>query len=346
MTEARAIADPNFSQVIAEALRIELARDPAVVMWGEDVARIGGTFGASRGLLKEFGPKRVRDTPISEMAFVGMAVGAAQAGLRPIVEVMFVDFIGVCFEQVFNQMAKNHFLSGGTVPVPVTLVTAAGSIGDGAQHSQSLWGTLAHLPGMKIVVPSNPYDAKGLLASAVECDDPVVFVEHKRFLMMKANEFRLGREVPVERYTVPIGEAAVVRRGRDLTIATLGASVGDSLEAAEALAAQGVEAEVVDLRSIVPLDVETVARSAAATGRLLTVDEDYRSFGVSAEVNVRVLELLGGASAPAMARLAVPDVPLPAARILENELLPTVARITEAARRLLGEPQHTVGDPQ
>lgn len=337
MSGNRAIGNPNFSQVIAEALRIELARDPRVVLWGEDVAKMGGTFGASRGLLKEFGERRVRDTPISEMAFVGMGVGAAQAGLRPIVEVMFADFIGVCLEQIYNQMAKNHYMSGGAVRVPMTLLMAAGSIGDGAQHSQCLWGTLAHLPGMKIVVPSNPHDAKGLLAAAVESEDPVVYFEHKRFLMMKADEFRLGREVPTERYTVPIGEATIVREGRDLTLATLGHSVGEALAAAEEAAGEGIETEVVDLRSVVPLDVESVARSAERTGRLLTVDEDYLSFGLSAELNMRVYEVLAPGPVPSMARMAVPDAPLPGAAILEREILPTRDRILQAIHRMVHE---------
>jgi 2-oxoisovalerate dehydrogenase E1 component len=335
----RKVRNPNFSQVIAEALRIELARDPDVVMWGEDVARAGGTFGASRGLLKEFGEQRVRDTPISEMAFVGMGVGAAQAGLRPIVEVMYVDFIGVCFEQILNEMSKNHYMSGGAVRVPMTVLMAAGSIGDAAQHSQALWGLLAHIPGVKVVVPSNPYDAKGLLASAVESDDPVIYMEHKQLLMMKASEFRLGRDVPEERYTVPIGEAAVVREGRDLTLATVGHTVGVAMAAADRAAGQGVEVEVIDLRSIVPLDVDRVAASAGRTGRLLTVDEDYLSFGLSAELSLRVYERLGPAAAPVLERLAVPDVPLPAARVLEQEVLPTEPRILEAIMRVAELPR-------
>ena len=323
--------DPPFSLIVAEALHHEFERDPAVVLFGEDVARIVGTFGASRGLLRRFGPRRVRDTPISEMAFVGMGVGAAQAGLRPVVEVMFADFLGVCLDQVYNAMAKNHFMSGGRVTVPMTLVVAAGSIGDAAQHSQCLWGTLAHLPGMKIVVPSNPYDAKGLLAEAIADDDPVVYFAHKQMLLARCSQFNLGTTVPEERYTVPIGQAAVVRRGTDLTLATLGWTVGLALGAAEEAASEGVEVEVVDLRSIVPLDAATVAASAQRTGRLLVVDEDYRSFGLSAELAMRVYEAADGAP-PRIARLAVPDVPLPAARVLEDAVLPTQERILATIR--------------
>ncbi len=324
----------NLSQSIAEAIGLEMEHDERIVVFGEDVGRLGGVFGATRGLQKRFGEKRVRDTPISELAFTGMGVGAAMAGLRPLVELMFVDFVGVNLEQVYNAMAKNHYMSGGRVRIPMVLKTAAGNIGSAAQHSQCLWALFAHLPGMKVVAPSCPYDAKGLMAAALESDDPVVYIEHKGLLLLRATDFRHGTDVPEERYLVDIGRAATVRSGSDLTIATLSASVRDSLEAAEILAGEGIDVEVIDLRSVVPLDAETVAESVARTRRLLVVDEDYLSFGLSAEVVARVLELLGTGGFGRVARHALPDVPIPAALTLEEAVMPNAASIAANARSL------------
>jgi pyruvate dehydrogenase E1 component beta subunit len=264
-----------------------------------------------------------------------MAVGLAMSGYRPIVELMFVDFIGVCLEQVYNAIAKNRYMSGGAAPMPITIRTAGGCIGVAAQHSQCLWGLFAHLPGLKVVVPSNPYDYKGLLAAAVEDDDPVVFIEHKDAYLRKLTEFPLGTDVPAERYTVPLGRAAVVREGADLTIATLSTMVERSLAAAEALAADGIEAEVIDLRTVVPLDQQTVVASVARTGRLLVVDEDYRSFGLSGELVARVIEEVGPGAIRGLGRLAEPDVPIPAAKVLEDQVIPGVAAIEAAARRVV-----------
>jgi acetoin:2,6-dichlorophenolindophenol oxidoreductase subunit beta len=322
----------NISQYIAEAIGIEMERDPRIVVLGEDVGRLGGVFGATRDLQRRFGKDRVRDTPISEMAFTGMGVGLAMAGYRPLVEIMFVDFIGVCLEQIYNAMAKNHYMSGGSVRIPMVIKTAGGCIGSAAQHSQCLWGTLAHLPGMKVVAPSCPYDAKGLMAAALESDDPVVYIEHKGMLLRKSSDFRHGAEAPAERYTVPIGSAAVVRRGADVTVATLSASVSDALAAAESLAIEGIDVEVVDLRSVVPLDASTVAESAARTRRLLVVDEDYLSFGLSGELVTRVIERLGPQGLIRVHRHAVPDVPIPAARTLETAVVPSAQSIASAIR--------------
>jgi len=328
-----ATRDRNVSQIIAEAIALEMERDERVLVLGEDVGRLGGVFGATRDLRNRFGEWRVRDTPISELSFTGMGVGLAMAGYRPIVELMFVDFIGVCLEQVYNAMAKNHYMSGGTVRMPMVLRTLGGCIGSAAQHSQCLWGTFAHLPGMRVVVPSNPHDYKGLLASAIASDDPVVFVEHKGLMLRKTGSFRHGAVAPEERYTVPIGVAATVRPGADVTLATLGASVGESLEAAETLAGEGIDIEVIDLRSVVPLDAEHVAASVARTGRLLVVDEDYLSFGLSGELIARVVERLGPGGVRRVARHAVPDVPIPAARSLEEAVVPGAASIARAIRR-------------
>ena len=322
----------NLSQCIAESLSLEMERDPRVVVIGEDVGFQGGVFGASRGLQKKFGAERVIDTPISETAITGMGVGLAMEGYRPVLEIMFVDFMGVCLDQIYNAIAKNHYMSGGNVKMPIVIKTAGGCIGSGAQHSQCLWGTFAHLPGLKVVAPSNPYDAKGLMASAVESDDPVVFIEHKKLLLTRAEDFTFGGDVPAERYSIPLGKASVVQEGSDLTLATLSGTVLPAVAAAKRLQAEGASVEVIDLRSIVPLDVDTVARSVGKTGRLLVVDEDYLSFGLSAELVTRVFE--AGVAVRAFSRHAVPDVPIPGALTLEQAVVPGEESIYQSAREL------------
>ena len=326
----------NISQCVAEALRLEMERDDTVVVLGEDVGRQGGVFGATRGLHKIFGENRVVDTPISETAITGMGVGLALDGYRPVLEIMFVDFIGVCLDQVYNAIAKNHYMSGGRVRMPIVIKTAGGAVGSGAQHSQCLWGLFAHLPGLKVVAPSNPYDAKGLMASAVESDDPVVYIEHKGLLLSRSEDFTFGYDVPESRYTVPIGQAAVIRPGNHLTLATLSGTVLPSFAAANELAAEGIDVEVIDLRSVVPLDTDTVAASVAKTGRLLIVDEDYASFGLSAELLTRVLE--SGVSMNAFSRHAVPDVPIPGALSLEQAVVPNQSSIMDAIREVVARP--------
>jgi pyruvate dehydrogenase E1 component beta subunit len=322
----------NLSQCIAESLSLEMERDSRVVVIGEDVGFQGGVFGATRGLQKKFGAERVIDTPISETAITGMGVGLAMEGYRPVLEIMFVDFMGVCLDQIYNAIAKNHYMSGGKVKMPIVIKTAGGCIGSGAQHSQCLWGTFAHLPGLKVVAPSNPYDAKGLMASAVESDDPVVFIEHKKLLLTRAEDFTFGSDVPAERYSIPLGKAAILKEGTDLTIATLSGTVLPAVSAAQRLGAEGISCEVIDLRSIVPLDVETVARSVAKTGRLLVVDEDYLSFGLSAELVTRVYE--AGVAVRAFSRHAVPDVPIPGALSLEQAVVPGEESIYHSAKEL------------
>ncbi len=324
----------NASQAVAESLMQEMARDESVVLLGEDVGRSGGVFGSSRDLLERFGPMRVRDTPISEMSFTGMGVGMAMAGLRPVVEIMFVDFMGVCLEQIYNAMAKIPYMSGGRVKMPMVIKTAGGNIGSAAQHSQCLRGTFAHLPGMHVVAPASVRDHKGLMAAAIRSDNPVVFIEHKGLLLKKAKDFLTGSEVPEDAFVTPIGKAEVARKGNDTTLVTLSAGVEYAMEAAAEVAAEGIDAEVIDLRSIVPLDTETVAASAARTGRLLVVDEDYLSFGLSAEVVVRVLEKLGPTALRQIRRHAVPDVPIPAALSLEEALVPGPASIARVLREM------------
>jgi pyruvate/2-oxoglutarate/acetoin dehydrogenase E1 component len=323
----------NISQCVSEALRLEMERDSSVVVIGEDVGRQGGVFGATRGLQKTFGELRVVDTPISETAITGMGVGLALEGYRPVLEIMFVDFIGVCLDQVYNAIAKNHYMSGGRITMPIVIKTAGGCIGSGAQHSQCLWGLFAHLPGLKVVAPSNPCDTKGLMAAAVESDDPVVFIEHKGLLLTRAEDFPFGSNVPAERYVVPIGVAAIVREGTDVTVATLSQTVLSAYLAAEELAAEGISVELIDLRSVVPLDTATVAQSVRKTGRLLVVDEDYQSFGLSAELITRVFE--SGVSPISFGRHAVPDVPIPGALSLEKAVVPQTSSISEAIRKVV-----------
>lgn len=325
----------NLSQCISEALHLEMERDPSVVVIGEDVGMQGGVFGATRGLQKKFGSTRVVDTPISESAITGMGVGLALEGYRPILEIMFVDFIGVCLDQVYNAIAKNHYMSGGRVRMPIVIKTAGGCIGSGAQHSQCLWGLFAHLPGLKVVAPSNPYDAKGLMASAVESDDPVVFIEHKGLLLKRAEDFTFGSDVPSDRYTVPIGEAKVLRSGNDLTLVTLSGTVAPAMKAAEIVEAAGIGVEVIDLRSVVPLDMKTVAESVIKTGRILVVDEDYLSFGLSAEIVTRLIE--AGVNLKSVKRLAVPDVPIPGALSLEEVVVPNAGSIQVAIEEMMGK---------
>ncbi|OJV80227.1 MAG: alpha-ketoacid dehydrogenase subunit beta [Cellulomonas sp. 73-92] len=326
------------AKAVAEGIATEMRRDPSVVYLGEDVGAYGGIFGATGGLLDEFGPSRIIDTPISETAFIGLGIGAAVEGMRPIVEVMFTDFMGVCLDQIYNHMAKIHYESGGNVSVPMVVTMAAGGgYSDAEQHSQCLWGTLAHLPGMKVVVPSNPYDAKGLMISAIRDDGPVVYVFHKGVMglaWMARNDRAVG-DVPDEAYTVPIGKAAVCREGKDVTLVTISRSVHHALDVAERLADEDVSVEVIDLRSLVPLDRPAILASVAKTGRLVVVDEDYQSFGMSGEVVATVTDvdphLL---HAPAL-RVANPDTPVAYARTLEQAILPMPDRIEAAVRRVL-----------
>jgi pyruvate dehydrogenase E1 component beta subunit len=327
------------AKAISEGIAQEMERDASVFVMGEDIGAYGGIFGATEGLLGRFGPERVMDTPISETAFIGAAVGAALQGMRPIAELMFVDFFGVCMDQIYNHMAKIHYESGGNLTVPVVLTTAiGGGYSDGAQHSQTLYGMFAHLPGMKIVVPSTPYDAKGLMISAIRDDNPVLFMFHKGIMglgWMTPNPRATGR-VPEEPYTVPIGRADVKRAGRDLTIVTVSLMVHRALDAAEELAVEGIEAEVLDLRSVVPLDRDAIVESVRRTHRLLVVDEDYRSFGLTGEVITTAVEGAFDYLDAAPARLAYPDVPIPYSRPLEQYCLPSRDGIATAARQLVG----------
>ena len=331
----------TMSRAMVEAIAHEMREDDDVFYMGEDVADYGGIFDSTEGLLEEFGHDRIMDVPISETAYLGAAVGAAQEGMRPIAELMFVDFFGVGMDQIYNQMAKNTYMSGGSVSVPMVLTTAVGgTYNDAAQHSQTLYGTFAHLPGMKVVVPSTAYDAKGLMHNAIRDDDPVVYMFHKRLMGIGWMPAPDGPKTPVpeDEYTIPFGSADVKREGSDVTVVTLGLHVHRALEAADELADDGIDAEVIDLRTLVPLDTETVRESVAKTGRLVVVDEDYRSFGVTGEIVARVAEADDGlADLEAVERVAVPDVPLPYARPMENEVIPDADDVSEAIRAAHGD---------
>ncbi|MDQ0162863.1 alpha-ketoacid dehydrogenase subunit beta [Bacillus alveayuensis] len=328
------------NKAMAEAIRLEMERDPNVFVMGEDVGVYGGIFGATEGLFQKFGSERVIDTPISETAFIGAAIGAAQEGMRPIVELMFVDFFGVCMDQIYNHMAKIPYMSGGRVKLPMVLMTAVGGgYNDAAQHSQTLYATFAHLPGMKVVAPSTPYDLKGMMISAIRDDNPVVFMFHKTLQglgWMDQLDASVGH-VPEEAYTVPIGKAKVVREGKDLTIVGIQMTTHHALEAAQKLSEDGIEAEVIDLRSLVPLDRETILQSVKKTHRLLVVDEDYLSYGMTAEIAAIVAEEgLYDLEAP-VKRLAIPDVPIPYSRPLEQFVLPNAEKIFNEAMKLVNE---------
>jgi pyruvate/2-oxoglutarate/acetoin dehydrogenase E1 component len=338
MTAAKTTRRLTIAKAMSEALAQEMQRDPSVLVMGEDIARLGGVFGTTQGLLDQFGPERVRDTPISETAFMGAAVGLAASGLRPVVELMFVDFFGVCMDAIYNLAAKQSYFSGGKVACPMVIMTSVGGgYGDGGQHSQCLYATFGHLPGLKVVIPSNARDAKGLMLSAIRDENPVVFMFHKALQGMGwlGTVQRSITDVPEGDYTVPIGEAAVVREGADVTLVGLGHTVHIALDAAAILAKAGVSAEVVDLRTVSPLDRATIRASAAKTGRLVVIDDDYKSFGVSAEVIATVCEH-GRAilKCPPM-RIAYPDIPVPFTPVMEHFVLPNADKVTAAVQAML-----------
>jgi acetoin:2,6-dichlorophenolindophenol oxidoreductase subunit beta len=326
------------AKAMVDGIAAEMEADPSVFYLGEDVGAYGGIFSSTTGLLDRFGPRRVIDTPISETAFIGLAIGAAVEGMRPIAELMFVDFMGVCLDQIYNHMAKIHFESGGNVTVPMVLTTAVGGgYSDGAQHSQCLWGTFAHLPGMKVVAPSNPYDAKGLMISAIRDDNPVVYMFHKGTMglpWMAKNPYATA-EVPDAAYEVPIGRAAIARPGTDVTVVTVSLSVHHALEVAGTLAGQDIDVEIIDLRSLVPLDREAIVASVRRTGRLVVVDEDYLSYGMSGEVAATVTDVDPSMLRAPVERVANPDIPVPYASNLEYAVLPRQDRIEAAIRRVL-----------
>ncbi len=324
------MAQLTYRDAVAAGIAQEMRRDPNVVLLGEDVAAAGGVFKATVGLLEEFGPKRVKDTPISEQAIVGAAMGAAMTGLRPIVDLMFSDFFAVTWDIVANQIAKTRYMTDGQVTIPLVIRSAnGGGSRFGAQHSQSVenWGMM--IPGLKIVAPAFPGDVKGMLAAAIRDDDPVLFFEQKSLYAAKG-------EVPDGEHFVELGKANVVREGSDVTIVALALMVGRALKAAEILKEEhGISANVVDLRSLVPLDTQTILREVAKTGRLVTVEENPRLCGWGAEVaSIVAEELFWDLDGPIL-RITTPHVPLAAANNLEDAQLPSPERIVAGVRQLV-----------
>jgi pyruvate dehydrogenase E1 component beta subunit len=315
-----------YSKALNEAHRLEMASNPDVIVFGENVS--SGWRQVTKGLKEEFGRERVRDAPITETAFIGMGVGAAIMGLKPIVELMLVDFGLVAMDQILNQMAKSHSMSGGAVKVPMTLRAVYGAgTSSAATHSESLYSLFAHMPGLKVAIPSNPYDAKGLLISSIRGDDPVVFMEHRLLYPMEG-------AVPEEAYTVPFGIANLVREGSDVTVVATGLMVGKAVEAADELGHK-CSVEVIDPRTIVPLDEEAILRSLRKTGRLVIVDEDYERCGFSAEVAAIAAEKgFHNRDAPVV-RLATLNAPIPYSPVLERHLLPSKEKIVKAVSQLM-----------
>ena len=326
------MAEVTYRQAVAMGIAQEMARDDSVVFIGEDVGAAGGVFKTTEGLFERFGPERVRDTPISEQAIVGAVMGAAMTGLRPIGELMFSDFFAVAWDMVANQIAKTRYMTDGQVSLPLVLHTANGAgLRFGAQHSQSVENWAMAIPGLKVVAPSTPADMLGLMAAAIRDPDPVVVCEHKGLFAVKG-------DVPDGEHVVPLGEAAVIREGTDCTIVALAAMVPRASEAADRLAADhGVSAEVIDLRSLVPLDVGTILASLEKTGRLFTVEENPRLCGWGAEiVSIVAEEGFWHLDAP-LVRITTPHIPLPSAAALEDLAIPSVDRIVETVRRRLDE---------
>ena len=322
------MATKTYLEAINEALRQEMERDTNVLIFGEDVGRFGGCFGVTQGLFDQFGEERVRDTPITESAIVGAATGAAAAGLRPVAELMFVDFIGVALDQLFNQAAKMRYMFGGKAKIPMVLRMPQGAgVGAAAQHSQSLEAWFMHVPGLKVAIPATPYDAKGLLISAIRDDNPVVFLEHK---MLYGTE----GEVPEEEYTVEFGKAKVVKEGSDLTIVATSQMVLTAMEAAEALAKEGIDAEVVDPRTLSPLDMDTILNSVGKTHALLIAHEAVKTAGAGAEIAARAAEeAIDQLDAP-IVRVGAPFTPVPFSPPLEQAFIPGVDQIVAAAKKM------------
>jgi pyruvate/2-oxoglutarate/acetoin dehydrogenase E1 component len=325
-------------RAISEAIDQEMARDPRVFVMGEDIGVYGGIFGATYGLYQKYGPERVRDTPISEAGFIGAAVGAAAVGMRPIVELMFVDFFGVTFDQIFNHMAKNHYMSGGQVKLPIVLMTAiGGGYNDAAQHSQVLYSIFAHVPGLKVVVPSTSYDAKGLMIQAIRDDNPVVYFFHKGLMGLPWMPYpeTAVTHVPEEPYTIPFGKADIKKEGRHITVVAAALMVHKALEAASNLEKEGISVEVIDVRTLVPLDKQTIIESVKKTHRLLIVDEDYLSYGMTGEIAAVVAEEAFEYLDAPIKRLAVPNVPIPFSRPLEQYVIPSTERIIQVIRSIV-----------
>ena len=328
----------SMKQAINEALDLEMTRDPTVVVMGEDIVggtgspgeddAWGGVLGVTKGLYAKHGD-RLMDTPLSESAYIGAAIGAATCGLRPVAELMFIDFMGVCFDQIFNQAAKFRYMFGGKAETPVVIRAMVGAgFRAAAQHSQMLTPVFTHIPGVKVVCPSNAYDAKGLLIQSIRDNDPVIFCEHK-------NLYGLECDVPAESYAIPFGEANVLRDGNDVTIVSYGLTVHRAMEAAESLAGDRVEAEVIDLRTLSPIDWDTIIDSVERTGRLVVVDEAHPRCSIASDVAAFVGQNAFGALKAGVQMVTAPHVPVPFSPVLEDLYIPNAQSIAEAVRRTL-----------
>ncbi|WP_158969936.1 alpha-ketoacid dehydrogenase subunit beta [Chachezhania sediminis] len=319
----------TYCWALIDAIREEMERDPSVMLLGEDVAAAGGAFGGSRGLLDAFGPIRVRDTPISEEIIAGLGVGAAMTGLRPVVEIMFMDFFGLCLDQIFNQAAKTHYIYDGMFRMPLVVRTStAVEMGIGPHHSQLLEAWVGHVPGLKVVMPATPRDAKGLMKAAIRDDNPVIFIEHLALHRMK-EEFEDGEIL------IPLGQAAIRRPGRDVTIVATGLMVARALEAAETLSADGIEVEVIDPRTISPLDIDTILESVRRTNRALVVTSSLKPFGFGSEVSAEITEKAFFHLDAPVRRLTPPFTPMPFGKGFEAFLHPDATSIAAEVRSLL-----------
>jgi pyruvate/2-oxoglutarate/acetoin dehydrogenase E1 component len=323
MPETRII---NYTRALWEALHDAMVKDERVFLVGEDIGVQGNIHGVTYGLLEEFGEKRVRNSPISEVAIIGAAVGSSILGMRPVVEIMYIDFATIAMDQIVNQAAKLHYMSGGKVKLPLVIRTQGGAgTGEAAQHSQSLESLFCHIPGLKVAMPATPYDAKGLLTAAIEDENPVVFIEHKLLYTTKG-------EVPEEPYSIPFGRASVKRNGKDVTIVAISKMVLDALEAAEELVKMGIDAEVIDPRTLTPLDRETILSSVRKTGRVIVTHQACRTMGFGAEI----LAIVGEAGIRAkMKRVCGEDTPIPYSKPLEDRVLPDKDKIANAALALM-----------
>ena len=317
----------SYADALNEALMTCMNEDEHVVLMGEDIGAYGGIFQVTKGLLEKFGPDRVMDTPISEAGFVGAGVGAALTGMRPVVEIMFIDFTTVCMDMIINQMAKMRYMFGGRGKIPMVLrVNIGAGRGAAAQHSQSFHALFMHIPGLYVAVPSTPYDAKGLLIEAIRNDNPVIFVEHKKLYIQKG-------DVPEESYTIPFGKADVKRKGRDITIVATSAMVTRSLQAAKEAEKEGIDVEVIDPRTLTPLDKETITRSVVKTGRLIIADEGHKICGVASEISAIIAEeSIYHLKAPIL-RVCSPDTPVPFSPPLEQCYIPDVKDIVPAIKQ-------------
>ena len=341
MVQAQDVRQTTFVQSVNEAIRQEMERDPSVIVMGEDIAggagrpdkedAWGGPFRFTKGLIGQFGPERVRDTPISEAGFIGAGVGAAASGLRPIVDLMFVGFFGVCGDQIINNAAKMHYMFGGKVTLPLTIMTGIGAgTNSAAQHSETLYSVFTHFPGLKCVCPSNSYNAKGLFAAAIRDDDPVIIFNHKLLMGMRAD-----RHVPEEPYVVPIGKADILRAGTDVTIVGIGYTTHVALQAAQDLESRGYSAEVIDLLSLSPMDNEAILSSVRKTRKIVITDEDYPRCSIATDISALVAEeAFDYLDAPPI-RVTPPHTSIPYSMSLEPLYLPTKERVVEAAISVL-----------